>query len=255
MAHDGRLVLVGTGMLPGHVTQETRAALERADEVRYVAAAPLAAEWLRRLRPDSRSLHRHYAPDKPRTETYAEMADELLTLVSGGARVCAAFYGHPGVLVDPARYATARVRSNGYAVRMLPAVSSLDCLFVDLEIDPARGCQSYEATSFLVTRRTPDTSAVLVLWQIGALGQAAHVESVSPAALQLLADRLCEIYPGRHEAIVYEAATFPGCDPVVQRVTLSELADAEVGGMATLVVPAATEARPDPVAAASLRLS
>lgn len=251
----GSLTVVGTGIQPGHLTPETRAALERADEVLFVLADPLAVRTLRRLRPDGRSLHHLYAPGKPRSRTYEEMAHELLARVRAGARVCAAFYGHPGVLVDPARLAIAQARREGYPARMLPAVSSLDCLFADLGIDPAGGCQSYEATRFLVARRAPDPSAVLVLWQIGALGEAGQVHAVDRAAVRLLSSHLERFYPAAHETVLYEAATFPACEPLVDRVALRDLAEAPITGLSTLVVPPAAEERADEATVAALGLS
>src|SRR5437773_2103233 len=77
------------------------------------------------------------APGKPRRETYAEMVEELLAPVRAGHNVCAAFYGHPGVFVNPGHEAIRRARAEGFPARMLPAVSALDCLVADLGIDPA----------------------------------------------------------------------------------------------------------------------
>jgi hypothetical protein len=57
----------------------------------------------------------------------------------------------------------------GVSARMLPGVSAEDNLIADLGVDPA-GLQSYEATGFLVYKYRFDTSAGLVLWQVGVLG-------------------------------------------------------------------------------------
>lgn len=54
---------------------------------------------------------------------------------------------------------------------MLPSISSEDCLFADLSVDPAvGGCQSYEATDFMLNGLIIGPSSQLVLWQIGVLG-------------------------------------------------------------------------------------
>jgi uncharacterized protein YabN with tetrapyrrole methylase and pyrophosphatase domain len=119
------------------VTPESASAIERADEVLYLVTQPLTAQWIERANPRSRSLHGLYESGKPRRETYAEMVDELLAPVRAGLGVCAAFYGHPGVFVNPGHEAIRRARAEGYRARMLPAVSALDCLVADLGIDPA----------------------------------------------------------------------------------------------------------------------
>jgi Tetrapyrrole (Corrin/Porphyrin) Methylases len=167
--------------------------------------------------------------------------DELLAPVRAGRDVCAAFYGHPGVFVHPGHEAIRRARAEGHPARMLPAVSALDCLVADLGIDPAAtGLQSYEATDFLVHRRPVDEAATLVLWQIGVIGELGVAMGPRRESLALLADRLVETYPRGHEAIVYEASPYPlVADPIVLRLRLEELPDAQVPLLSTLVVPPA----------------
>jgi len=194
-------------VLREQVTPEAASAIERADEILYLVTQPLTAQWIERMNPRSRSLGSLYAPGKPRRETYAEMVEELLAPVRAGRNVCAAFYGHPGVFVNPGHEAIRRARTEGYRARMLPAVSALDCLVADLGIDPAAtGLQSYEATDFIVHRRRPDTAATLVLWQIGVVGELGYASAPRRENLALLADRLARTFPPGHEVIVYEAS-------------------------------------------------
>jgi hypothetical protein len=239
------------------VTPEAAAAIERADEVLYLVTQPLTAQWIERTNPRSRSLDGLYGPGKPRRETYAEMVEELLAPVRAGRNVCAAFYGHPGVFVDPGHEAIRRARAEGYRARMLPAVSALDCLVADLGIDPAAtGLQSYEATDFVIRPRRPDTSAFLVLWQIGVVGELGYASAPRREYLALLADRLARAYPPGHEVIVYEASPYPlVADPFVLRLPFEELSDAHVPLLATLVVPPARKPRRDRALAARLGLS
>jgi hypothetical protein len=92
---------------------------------------------------------------------------------------------------------------------MLPGVSTEDCLFADLGIDPAAGCQSYEATDFLLNGRRIDTSAALVLWQAGVVGDLRYRQGPATDGLRVLVDHLLHLYPGDHRVMVYEAATLP----------------------------------------------
>jgi len=234
------------------VTPEAASAIERADEILYLVTQPLTAQWIERMNPRSRSLGSLYAPGKPRRETYAEMVEELLAPVRAGRDVCAAFYGHPGVFVNPGHEAIRRARAEGYRARMLPAVSALDCLVADLGIDPAvTGLQSYEAN-----RRRPDTAAMLVLWQIGVVGELGYASAPRRENLALVVDRLARGYPREHEVIVYEASPFPlVADPFVLRLPFEELPDARVPLLATLVVPPARKPRRDRALTARLGLS
>ena len=95
--------------------------------------------------------------------------------------MCAVFYGHPGVFVNPSHRAVAQARAEGFRAAMLPGVSAEDCLFADLGLDPgAHGCQSYEATDFVIRRRSCYPSALLILWQVGALGEDSVTEMGHP---------------------------------------------------------------------------
>jgi hypothetical protein len=124
---------------------------------------------------------------------------------------------------------------------MLPAVSAEDALFADLGVDPgATGCQSYEATDFLVRRRPVDPTAALVLWQVGALGETIY--STQPQRQQerveVLVDYLCSFYAGDHRVFLYEASPYPIVESMIRSVSLSELATAGTGPLSTLYVPA-----------------
>ena len=202
--------------------------------------------FLRELNPRARSLATLYAGGKSRLETYEEMVEEILSPLRSGRHVCAAFYGHPAVFVYPGQRAITRAREEGFPAHMLPGISSLDCLWCDLGLDPAAaGCQIYAATDFLLQRRVPDTAGVLVLLQINVIAVDDHREQPDWSRLPVLVDYLREFYPDEHEVIGYEAAPYPIIAPVVERSSLSDLAGASLRPGMTLVVPPATEAVAD----------
>lgn len=239
----GSLTVVGTGIRLGmQLTPEARAALTGADEVLYLVPDPVAMAWIERLNPRSRSLHQHYRPGRNRSETYTAMVDEIVGRVRAGADVCVAFYGHPGVFVRPSHEAVRRVRAEGLSAQMLPSVSAEDCLFADLGVDPGEhGCQSYEATDFLLRRRRVDPAASLILWQISMVGNLGYATEPDTSRLHVLAGYLSEVYPGTHSVVLYEAAPYPAARPLIQRIRLAELVDADVATMTTLYVPPLAE--------------
>jgi uncharacterized protein YabN with tetrapyrrole methylase and pyrophosphatase domain len=253
----GSLTVVGTGIeIGGQLTPQARAAFAGADEALYLVADPVAVRLLERVNPQARSLHGLYREGKDRLVTYGEMVETMLAPTRAGRDVCAAFYGHPGVFVHPARVAINRARSEGLRVRMFPGISSLDCLFADLGLDPAvSGCQIYHATDFVLYRSPPDMRAFLVLLQISVIGQSAHVERADWSRLSVLVEYLQEFYPPEHEVIAYEASPLPLIAPVVERLPLSGLAGAELNFGMTLVVPPAAKAEADPTMLARLGLS
>jgi uncharacterized protein YabN with tetrapyrrole methylase and pyrophosphatase domain len=238
--HPGSLAIVGTGIRPGlQTTPEARMAIQRADKVLFLLD-PVGARWISSLNSSSQSLDPHYSPDRPRLETYRAMVEEILSFVRQGLQVCVAFYGHPGVFVDPSHEAIRRAREEGFVARMLPGVSAEDCLVADLGIDPGEfGWQAHEATDFLLHKRGVDPTVQLVLWQIGAVGEIRARKGPNRAALRILVGRLEEHYGADHQVILYRASPYPIGEPVIERVRLGDLGAADVHPMATLYIPPA----------------
>jgi uncharacterized protein YabN with tetrapyrrole methylase and pyrophosphatase domain len=240
-ARRGSLTIVGTGIgLVGQATLEAADRMSRCEKLLHLVANPVMEAWVRGLNPTAESLADCYAPGKPRAASYAEMVERILSAVRTGADVCVAFYGHPGVFVNPSHRAIRLARLEGFHARMLPGVSAEDCLFADLGVDPAdAGCQSFEATDFLEAQRTFDPSSTLVLWQIAAIRQNSvdGSQEIRQRGLKALARFLQRRYPRHHEVVVYEAAQLPICDPIIMRVPLSELGRTVVPALATLYVP------------------
>ncbi len=237
----GSLLVVGVGLAgPAHVTRETLGAIRAAERHFVLVADLLTLEWLLELAPGAENLVDSYGVGKSRDDTYEEIVERMLAPVRRGRRVCAIFYGHPGVFANSPHEAIRRARCEGYAARMLPGVSALDCLFADLGLDPGEvGCQEHEATDFLLRRRRFDPCSGLVLWQIGVVGVADFREEAlwSREGLGVLAERLLETYPADHGVVVYEATTLPVVPPKILHLPLSALALADVTAISTLYVP------------------
>ena len=246
-ARTASLTVVGTGIrLAAQLTPEARAHIERADQLLYMAAEPVGSAWLASLNPNARSLHTLYRPGAKRSEIYEAMVEQILDAVRRGGDVCVAFYGHPGVFVNPSHEAIRQARAEGVAARMLPGISAEDCLFADLGIDPATvGCQSYEATDFLLRKRRIDPSAALVLWQIATLGKLEYGHP-DRTARSVLVEYLLRYYPSTHIGVLYEASPYPAVAPVADSVRLAELPEAEIGAVATLYVPPHQRRKADP---------
>lgn len=256
----GTLVVVGTGIRIGNqCTIEARHHIETADIVFEVVGDQLAQEFLRSLNPNVVTLQHLYGRDRARSDTYEAMVDTILGAVRDGKRVCAAFYGHPGVYVYPSHQSVRRARAEGFEAEMLPAVSADACVFADLGFDPGWiGCQSFEATDFVFNARKFDPTAVLMLWQIAVVGdRTLRVFESDPRRIALLAEVLMEEYPSDHLVTIYCAATLPLAEAEVQTLPLSRLAEAKITQESTLIVPPLGEAKPSParVALVEARLS
>lgn len=236
----GSLVVVGTGIRSvAQTTLEARGHMEEAEKLFYLVAEPVTERWICQLNETAEPLQDCYAEGKLRIESYREMIQRVLSPVREGKRVCWALYGHPGVFVYPSHEAIRQAKEEGFPATMLPGVSAEDCLFADLGVDPAKhGCQSYEATDFLVQQRQIDPTSELILWQVGIIGEITFkVEDFyKREGLRLLVDQLLEYYPADHPVMLYEASQYVVAEPIIQRLTLTELADADPPGISTLYV-------------------
>jgi len=240
MSFDENLVVVGTGIRTlGQLTTEAAAWIKHADHVPYVVSDPVGAGVIRSLNRSTESLSWMYSPDVARVQTYEWMVQRVLELVRTGRRICFAAYGHPGVFAFPTHEAVRRARREGFRARMLPGISAEDCLFADLGVDPASsGCQSFEATDFLMNRRLFDPTSHLVLWQIGVLGELRGISAETRArGLPLLVERLLTRYPSTHAIYLYEASLYPTEDPKIGGLQLGDLTRAAISPMTTLYVP------------------
>ncbi|MBO8202712.1 hypothetical protein JW613_31215 [Streptomyces smyrnaeus] len=250
------LIVVGTGYRAvGDLTLEAKACIEQADVVLCLIGDPMVTGFLERLNPSVRTLDGFYAAGKPRTASYEEMVRDILAEVRRDKLVCCALYGHPGVFAYVGHEAVRRARLEGTPARMLAASSAEDWLFADMGLDPGTcGCQSFEATDFLLRRRIFDPTSLLVLWQAGVIGMADRDPGFDhrPGA-GLLTERLIAAYGRDHEATVYEASPYVVTPPRISPVPLAKLPDVPMSAGSTLVVPPLPARPADPEVTARLR--
>lgn len=248
----GELVVVGSGIQFGRHASERCLSEIREAEVIFCLVDPVALGMIRAFRPDAANLGEHYAEGKDRRATYREIDAAIMAEVRAGKRVCAVFYGHPGVFADVPHAVLRKARAEGIPARMEPGISAEACLYADLGIDPGqRGVQSMEATHFLVYERQLDAAGLVLLWQVALSGDLSctrfHAER---AGLQALVDRLLRWYPPDHEVILYEAARLPIEEPRSDRLPLGELPTARYEEYTTLVIPPLGELCRAPASAA-----
>jgi uncharacterized protein YabN with tetrapyrrole methylase and pyrophosphatase domain len=242
MQQDGRIVILGTGiMLGAHLTPVAKSHLQAADVVFAAVTDGISEQWLQTMNADVRSFAPLYALGKSRHDTYQQMIDLMLTEVRAGKFVVGAFYGHPGVFAYAPHKVIELARQEGYEAQMLAGISAADCLHADLGIDPGRvGCQYYEASQFMFYQRVIDPSAYLVLWQITLAGDRSIARfDTGVAELQLLVELLAEHYPASHRVVIYEAASMPFETPRMDWIALADLPNARLTLKSTLILPPA----------------
>jgi hypothetical protein len=133
---------------------------------------------------------------------------------------------------------------------MLPGISAEDCLIADLGVDPALlGCQSYEATDFLIRPRRFDPSTAMILWQIGLIGNLGFWKEGDDRSdgFAVLVAVLEPHYGADHRVYIYEAAMSAMQPPRIDPMPLAMLPTARVTAISTLFIPATRAADLDPI--------
>jgi len=233
--------------LGSHLTPLARNAIEQADVVFAALSDHVVELWLQRMHPDVRSLQPYYAEGKSRLKTYREWVALIMAEVRSGKRVCAVFYGHPGIFAWSPHKAIEVARAEGFQAYMEPGISAEDCLYADLGIDPGRfGCQHFEASQLLFYQHRINPAGYVVLWQTALVGDWSLTRFHTGSAYrQVLVDRLSQDYPLDHEVIVYHGATLPIEQPQVKRITLRDLPGTTLASQETVVLPPAAPLKPD----------
>jgi len=239
----GSIIVAGSGISLAHMTMETRSYIQASDLVLHVVADSVTADWIKQNSRLSDSMKDYYELGLDRRQIYSRMVERVLEAARDGRRVCAVFYGHPGIFVTPSHEIVERANSEGISVRMLPGISAEDCLVADLGFDPGTvGCHAYEATDFLLYKRVPDVRSWLIVWQPDTVGDIYFSDGVDNGKrIGVLRDYLLEYYGPDDEAIVYEANTYVVGKPHIERFPLKKLCEVEMTGISTLVIPPTSE--------------
>lgn len=236
------LVVVGTGIkLISHLTVEAKAYIEQADKVLYLVNEPLIKEWLHTLNKNAESLDDIYIRFNSRLQAYSAISEYILSELRKKQHVCVVIYGHPAVFAKPALDAAVQAKKEKFDTKILPGISSEDCLFADLLINPgSNGCLSLEATDLLIFQRQIDVSCHVILWQVSVIGMINHSRDHDNSnGLFLLHQYLSEYYVSDHMLISYSAAQYPSFDPVINKFPLHDLPQTKFTRTATLYIPPA----------------
>jgi uncharacterized protein YabN with tetrapyrrole methylase and pyrophosphatase domain len=245
---NGSLVIVGTGIkFLSHLTVEAKTHIQSCYKLLYLVNEPVMEEWLQKNHNNSENLKDIYTSHPTRLECYKAIADYVIASMLPEETICFVLYGHPCVFALPAIYIDEKLDKSKCDFKILPGISAEDCLYADLMIDPGqKGCQSYEATDFLIYQRKVDVRSHLILWQVGVIGLLGRDETYNNhIGINLLIDVLIKLYSSLHEVFIYQAAQYPYCEPFIEKVKLLDLSSAEIPRLATMYIPPFLLSEPD----------
>lgn len=231
-----KLIVVGSGIKSiSHLTEETKRVIQSADKVLYLINEDNLKHWIQREAKNSESLDSIYFSSEKRIKAYQAITSHIIEEYKKVSILCVIFYGHPTVFADSALNAVRQIKQDNGEAIILPAVSSQDCLFSDLEIDPGdQGCFSIEATELVLFERCLDIHAHLILWQVANFGR---TDGKKTNNLSILMDYLSGYYPADYSICLYEAPSLPTCPPRIEWIQLSNLEVSAISSITTVYIP------------------
>jgi tetrapyrrole methylase family protein/MazG family protein len=242
------LTVVGSGIkFVSHLTTEAKVYIEQSEKVLYLLNDPVLKEWIKQHNKNAESLDDLYLKFPLRVDCYRAITEYILVTLRKQIHLCVVLYGHPTVFAQPALDAVKKARLEGYYAKILPGISAEACLFADLLIDPGScGCQSFEATDFLLRKRRFDPSSHLILWQVSVIGALGHVQNFDNLeGATILTRVLAEHYDLSHIVTLYQAAQYPFFEPVIESFPLRDLPTAKFSRISTLYISPIKEVRCD----------
>lgn len=247
---DSSLVIVGSGIkFFSHLTTEAKIYIEQSNKVLYLVNEPAMQDWIQHVNPQAESLDNYYTQHRLRFHCYRAITNYILETLRKKNHVCVVLYGHPAVFAKPGIDAVRQAKEEGHYAKILPGISAEDCLYADLLIDPGMGgCQLFDATDFLIHRRQFNCKSHLILWQVSVIGELGHAKTRDNIkGISLLVNYLKQYYDPSHQAILYEAAQYPGFEPRIVPLSINELPKAKFSPLSTLYIPPAQKASCDQV--------
>lgn len=215
MADSTDLFVVGTGMVGyQQLTNECEQALDLSEHIFLLHPLPEVREYFRERWGPVDNLATEYEQGLARLDRYERMADRVLNSSQEADRpVVLTVYGHPQVGVTPTRIIIDCADERGVSVDVLPGVSSIDCLYTDLSIDPFQGLQLFEATDLLIHEYRLNNEVPALIFQIGLIESYLYDRRKSaPERFTAIREYLEEFYPPSHELCLASTATLPLAD-------------------------------------------
>ena len=165
----------------------------------------------------------------------------MLDEVEKGPEVALASYGHPMVFDDTTMELVRLSKKRGFRCRVLPAVSCIDTLCVDVGIDPGDGLQVFEASDLVELNMSMNPQLNTLLFQIGTFGTSVIGDDEPvPGRFTPLVEYLQRFYPPDHRVIIVFSndGSMPGPDLLKTRLSRMDSHRRRIFPGVSLYIPA-----------------
>lgn len=225
--HPFDLYIVGLGIVSvRQVTREAEAAMRRSTEILYASDAIGIADYLHGLCGKVTEVYVSTLREKQeRLSKYNRIAAMVIEAALDHPPVSFAIAGHPLVFVYPTQQILAVADQLGLRVKVLPGISSFDCMIVDLQLDPGSGgVQMFETTGLLLQQRPLYPDVPCFLWQVGAVETRLFTRAKSvPGRFTRLQNHLLKYYPAAHKVKVVYSSSHPLAASTILEFRIDEM--------------------------------
>jgi len=157
--------------------------------------------------------------------TYRRIADAVLAEAKNGPAIVYVEDGHPAFYDDVTWDIYRRGVRAGLNVRILPAISSIDSMIANCNLEIGGGFQIFEATSLVAFNQEVNPRIDLLVMQAGWFGTSLlyEVSSSKRGRFQMLVDYLGKYYPSKHPIRILKAPISKRTRALVFSTTLNSL--------------------------------
>ncbi len=232
------LCILGSGIKSiAHLTIESQEFIKNADVTLHLLNEPIMKEYVEKIATKSIDLQDIYYSVESRKLCYELITNKIIEQLEFHDNVCSIFYGHPIFCVKSAQSAINIAKEKNINIISCPAVSSLDCLFSDLNIDPAEhGMQIYTADDLINQKKIINVKSNLVILQAGFINFDRHVHQSKNHDLNVLVEYLMKFYKEDQICTIYEASLYPNIKPLKKKTQMRSLQDNKISSISTLII-------------------
>lgn len=203
------IYIVGTGVrVPDHMTIEAIEALTRCREIYTILHPSMEALLPREIAPKIKSLWPLYTPGSYRRDVYDAEIATVLDAASQQKTVAYLAPGNPVIFDSVTHGIIAGAPARGLTVQVIPGISSIDSILVDLHLDLAPGIQIFDASFLLANNVELRPDVACILFQPTAFGTSYVTVGYQPlsTAFAPLREYLMRFYPPDHEIMYVTSA-------------------------------------------------
>ena len=239
------LTIVGAGILaPNQLTLEADRALRGSSLILYVVGdAPAMISYLQSLGPKAVDMNSYYRSGELDEEVYRNLSQAVIAAMEGNDTVSFVVNGHPLIYNLPVRIIAREARKRGYRVNVLPGISSIDTMLMQLGIEiGSSGLQVYDANRFVYYGIEPDVRVPLILFQPGCFGSGIITidKENAPRRFERLCGCLMHFYGPDHVVRILRSSMASDVAPLDISVEIRDLPSraSSIDYVSSLYVPA-----------------